>query len=183
MAGLSGEKKWSDNLLSSITFYYRRAENWIQWLPTKLGYWRPFNARKGKSYGIHMQSGYHVKENIRLKAGYQFVRTYHLDDSSNRNQAIYTPAHMWNLNGKINVRDRWLLHANGEYTSTRYVTRDHFDALDPYFLLHTGIRYNLKNNSLVIGLQIRNLLDAEYQGIKNRPMPGRQIEINTQIKF
>jgi len=183
LGGLTWNKNWAKNLRSNMTLYYRRANNWIQWLPGDPGFWSPVNAYKGRSFGVNAELQKDFNKYFQVKGGYQFVRTFVLDESDVHYQAIYTPKHMWSIHGSYNVNKQWELRLFGEFTSTRYVTMDHSVLLEPYFLGHAAIIYYAKNLPWTIGVQVRNLFDVDYQGIKNRPMPGRQFELNTHIKI
>ncbi len=183
MGGLSWKKDWPENLQSSTTFYYREANNWIQWLPGDLGFWSPVNAHKGRSFGMNVELQKDFNKHVSTKGGYQFVRTFVLDERAAHHQAIYTPRHMWSIHGSYHINTQWEVRLYGEFTSTRYVTKDHSVLLKPYFLGHAVLNYNVRNLPWTIGLQVRNLFDTDYQGIKNRPMPGRQFEFNTHIKI
>lgn len=183
IVGLIWKKNWADHFHHSLSMYHKWAENWIQWLPSDLGYWRPVNAVEGRSQGLNLEVEKIWSSGLEIFGGYQYVRTVILDEISNNNQTIYSPRHMWSVRGHYKLGQRWELQAIGEYTSTRYVTRDHSQSLNPYFLCHSTIVYKLRNMDCTLGLQLKNIFDREYQGIINRPMPGRQIQINTLIKF
>ncbi len=181
--GLSWKKSWADNLRSSSTLYYRQAKNWIQWLPGNLGFWQPMNAHQGRSYGIYLELEKAVGPHVKMRSGYQFVRSYIMDEANRKNQTVYNPEHLWSFTGISNIKKQWEWKLEGQYTSTRYVTKDHTEALDPYFLCHSSLIYTLKNRPWSFAMRITNLFDSNYEGIKNRPMPGRQIHLHTIIKL
>lgn len=182
-AGLIWKKKWTGNFHHTLTMYHKRAENWIQWVPSNLGFWQPANAHNGISQGMNLELTKKLYRDLEVKGGYQYVRSVILDEPFADKQTIYSPRHMWSIRGLYQIAGRWHLRLTGEYTSSRYVTRDHNQFLDPYFLVHTGIDYQFKNHDWSLGLQVHNALDIQYQGIINRPMPGRQIHLNTRVKF
>lgn len=183
MAGLSWERRWPFRLTHSLTFYWKWGKNWIQWIPTDLGFWRPFNTLEGQNLGIRMELSHKWGTELEVKGGYQYVKSTTSDGNFSWQQSIYSPRHMWNLGGQYFINDSWIFYLLGEYTSTRYVTRDHTQSLKPYFLCHSSVMYQFKKPALKLGLQVSNWFNIQYQGIINRPMPGRQIQLTSQIKF
>lgn len=183
MAGVSWAKDWPGQFTHSISYYFKWGRNWIQWMPSDLGFWRPFNAIEGSTHGINMELSRSWGKRFELSGGYQFVHTVTKDEKVKYKQSIYSPQHMWSIRAQTEIVDRWSFGITGEYTSTRFVTKDHSQALDPYFLIHAALRYQFANPSWSLGVEITNLLNEDYQGIVNRPMPGRQIQLNTHIKL
>ncbi|HLT94240.1 MAG TPA: hypothetical protein VKZ56_06745, partial [Membranihabitans sp.] len=177
------ERRWPFRLTHSLTFYWKWGKNWIQWIPTDLGFWRPFNTLEGQNLGIRMELSHKWGTELEVKGGYQYVKSTTSDGNFSWQQSIYSPRHMWNLGGQYSINDSWIFYLLGEYTSTRYVTRDHTQSLKPYFLCHSSVMYQFKKPALKLGLQVSNWFNIQYQGIINRPMPGRQIQLTSQIKF
>ncbi len=180
VAGIIWKNDWPSNLHHTLSFYYKDSDAWIQWIPGDLGFWSPVNVSAGRSYGVNLE----IKKSwaqLEVNSGYQYVRTL-IRDHGNR-QAIYSPEHMWTFGGNLRINDHWSLRMDGEYTSTRYVTRDHSQSLDPYFLCHSTIHYSPGQQVWSIGFRVYNMLNTSFQGIINRPMPGRQFQIITKINF
>ena len=180
--GAEWRNKWNSTFRHHISTYYKWGSNWIQWVPTDLGFWRPMNAREGKSYGAILEIYKNIGTHVELKAGYQYVRTLILDEAYARKQTIYSPQHMSSIRASYESGS-WRFQLSGEYTSTRYVTRDHNQSLDPYFLCHADVTYTFRNEIIVLALQVKNILNTDYQNIINRPMPGRHGQINLRIKI
>lgn len=180
--GISIEKSWFHNFSVQVKGYHRRSKNWIQWLPEKGGIWIPGNHRSARIYGTHLNIDYSPVSFLTTKFRYHFVRVFFPEYSQEKLQAIYTPAHHATAVAHVNIRPYLLLGVQSEYTSTRYVLQDHSDSLNPYFLISGHVKY-VYSNRWNISLSLLNALNTQYQGIKNRPMPGRIIELNTQYKF
>src|SRR5690606_21608503 len=75
MAGLSWERRWPFRLTHSLTFYWKWGKNWIQWIPTELGFWRPFNTLEGQNLGIRMELSHKWGTELEVKGGYQYVKS------------------------------------------------------------------------------------------------------------
>lgn len=180
--GVEWRKRWNSSLRHHVSAYYKWGSNWIQWVPTDLGFWRPENARDGKSYGAIMEIYKNIGTHVELKAGYQYVRTLILEEPYSRKQTIYSPQHMSSIRGSYESGS-WRFQLQGEYTSTRYVTRDHNQSLDPFFLCHSDVAYTFKNELITLAFQVKNIFNTDYQNIINRPMPGRHGQINLRFKI
>lgn len=181
--GVNHSRKWQQGIKSEIKIYHRRAENWIQWIPSRGGIWRPENHHKARIYGLNAMISKSFGTRVSLTGRYQMVRTFFPDRSPDKLQAIYTPVHMGTAVLLYHISPSLSAELYGEYTSARYTLQDHSERLDPYFLLHPGLSYRSKSAPWQLRISLKNLLNKQYQGIKNRPMPGRIIEINTQYQF
>lgn len=180
--GLTYQKKWNRKIHTKIKGFHRRSKNWIQWLPGNKGIWSPENYRSARIYGINAEAGNSFTSHFSATIKYQYVRVFFPHDSDKKLQAVYTPVHTAAGIMNFHLHPRITIHLNTEYTSTRYVLQDHSDRLEPYFLISPGLLYK-HNDHWKASLFLSNALNTKYQGIKNRPMPGRIIEINTQYKF
>ncbi|GIV43333.1 MAG: hypothetical protein KatS3mg035_0456 [Bacteroidia bacterium] len=99
-------------------------------------------------------------------------------------QLIYQPNYRWNLQWTWIYKNLYLQYQQIG-NSYVYYTTDNSEWL-PDFLVANGISaYSLqyKQQEIHISLQIKNLWNAEYQVIKNRPMPGRNFLIGIQWKY
>lgn len=181
-AGVTYQKSWKKQLRTKIKGFHRRSKNWIQWIPDKKGIWSPENYRSGRIYGINIQAENKFSSHFAVSAKYQYVRVFFPDHSAENLQAVYTPVHTASGIALYQPRPGINLYVNAEYTSTRYVLQDHSEKLAPYFIISPGVRYRISDH-WEASLDLHNALNTEYQGIKNRPMPGRIIEINTHYKF
>lgn len=180
--GISYGRSWSSNFSLQVKGYHRRSKNWIQWLPGKGGIWIPGNHKSARIYGAHLNIDYSPISILTTKFRYHFTRVFFPGSSTKKLQAIYTPAHHATAIAHFNILTQLSLSLQSEYTSTRYVLQDHSDALDPYFLISGHLQYTYSSRWKMT-VSLYNVLNTQYQGVKNRPMPGRIIELNTQYKF
>ena len=181
-------------LKTSLTGYYSSIDNWILWKPGEYGFWKAENLARVNSHGIEYQVNTDIKLN-RLKfylAGtYAYTRTVNREkeiqgDASYGKQLIYLPVHKANMNFFVQrkyFRIAYDLYAAGK----RFVTTDNdpSQALDPYVLHDIKISGNFSFHDFQFesGLEVKNLLNTDYQVIKSRPMPGRNYGIWLKVMF
>ena len=164
------------------TLYYSLIDDYIQWVPTTMGFWRAENLKEVQSSGIETSLGLNYRKkqfNQRLAFNYNFnrainLRKNHPEDASVGQQLIYQPRHQYNLNSR-SAYQKYFFDANLQFVGRRYLQSDNLDYL-PYFSLidlSIGRSIAFGNDKLMLSVSVRNLLDEEYQAIQWRPMPGR----------
>ena len=106
------------------------------------------------------------------------------NDAAIGKQLIYVPANQGNCSINMNYRifySSWITTMTGK----RYLTVDNSDYLPGYMLnnLITGLRLNLKGNTLDLNFQIDNLFNITYQTIAYYPLPGRSYSLKLLIQI
>ena len=176
---------WSLDLRHTV--YYSRIDDYIQWVPTVMGFWTAENLREVESSGIESSLGLSYQSKSltqRLTFNYNFNRAINLsknhpEDASVGKQLVYQPRHQYNLNSHTIYR-KVFLDANLQFVGERYLQSDNQDYL-PYFSLidlSLGKSISMGDDQLQLSVSVRNLLDEEYQAIQWRPMPGRNYMIS-----
>ncbi|NUY81992.1 TonB-dependent receptor [Flavobacterium sp. MAH-1] len=173
-AEIGNEFKFS-GVKFSVTGYYMKIRDMIQWLPGTIASWHPVNVNRVESYGIEA-----LLEAKRNFGRHEFVvnGTYAYTVSENEkteNQLIYVPYHKATASvaygyRKFSANVQSLF--NGEvFTRSDNNTRYNLDA---YAVVNAGIGYDFgKSDVYRIGFQVNNALDSEYQTMERRPYPGR----------
>jgi len=173
----------------SGTFFSSKIQNWIMWLPSTDGYWKPENVDGVFTYGVELQSEnrFEIQEtNHRIEFAWAYTRSNYgandLSYISNYPQLMYTPfltgTFAYNLNWK-----QWTLQYNHKYTGARYTDRDNTNRLPPF---HTGnavltCTTGINKLKLSVNLAVRNIWNEKYQVIEFRPMPGRSFHVSLII--
>ncbi|MCX6352176.1 MAG: TonB-dependent receptor [Bacteroidetes bacterium] len=177
---------------ADVTGFNNRITNQIIWLPGKNGFYEAYNLKKVNVVGLE----FHTEAKILLgdlsiipKLKYSYTQSTNLeginalDDSKNK-QVVYVPYHLTAANIRINYKT---IDVYGEYqyTGFRYITSDNTDFLPAYGLVNisAGNRFSIYKNSISLRLKINNLFNTNYQAVAWYPMPGRYIEISTQINI
>ena len=185
-----------DNVNFNLDFrtglYYSKVNNWIQWVPTNYRYWMPRNVSEVMARGAEM----HLKMNYRyalwtfsLSGNYVYSHTtdeseYAQQYDTDGKQLIYIPKH--HANAFVEVRWKtWNLNYTFEFTGERKTSMndDEFFAYQlPFYTLH-HVSFGKQLHRFRIEFKINNLLNADYQTILWRAMPGRSYEIYLEFKL
>lgn len=170
-----------------VAYFYSLTDNWIQWLPTNLGYWTPQNVKKVERQGVELS----VRKKIALskthyfvtQANYTFVRainksTFSQVDGSLGKQLIYVPHHTIGFTASYVYRRMDISYQQQIYSRT------YIDAINTTYLpyiapasLHIGGTLVDKNTEAYFALKIENLFNETFQIIANQPLPGRYFSV------
>ncbi len=194
--GLSGEMTLSAStvrknfsLTRELSLYGSRIDNWIIWQPSPSGawYWEAQNLKKVDSAGgeLEMRGTLQIKQwNFRLSGNYACTRTTNRkalgpSDRSVGRQLIYIPEHTANIHFGA-TRGGWDLRGSLRYTGRRYTESSNEESffecvLNPFWLSSLAIQKKIPVTFADVRLKwrVENLLDANYQQVLWRPMPGR----------
>lgn len=170
-------------LTVNLLGYFGRTANWIQWVPTPLGYWAPQNITQVQSAGFEGGTNLSVEKkkwNFNFGAKYNFTHT--TDINNNFNQLIYVPQH--SIKGTFELKwNEIYINLQPIFYSQRYTLTDNTQSIPACFLMNMQAGYKLKLKPCDIGFfgRIGNVTNSDYQMILNRPMPG--IHFNIGINF
>ncbi|MFD0837034.1 TonB-dependent receptor plug domain-containing protein [Mariniflexile aquimaris] len=162
--------------------YYIHTEDLIQWQPNSSGFWTPVNVSESQSYGaeLELESYYKIKAHqLHLNAHYSYTVSENLET---KKQLIYVPFHKGNVNlaygyKKFNMYYQHLF--NGEVSIIG-------STLTGYNVGNVGLGYSLNEKGQVnyeINFKVNNLYNTYYENVALRPMPNRNYQIQTIIKF
>jgi outer membrane cobalamin receptor len=167
------------------TFFYNNIKDLIIWVPGDKGFWSPQNTDKVETYGSESIIGY--ENNIgEHKFGFNGTYAYTISkDVETKKQLFFVPFHK--LTGAIvyNWR-RFSADYQFLYNGFVYTRSDNNpkDIINAYKVSNIGIYYQTKLLKFFrIGIQVLNLLNEKYQSIEDRPLPGRNFNININLKF
>ncbi len=160
--------------------YYISISNMIQWVPNPSGLWQPINNEKVTSKGLEFDYEYKLKINNHLfKLNLQYAYTNSTSKNTNL-QLIYVPFNK--VTSSLNYqKQNFSCSLFGSYNAEVFTTTDHSNKLKPYFLWNSQFNYQLK--SIKIGLSVENISNQFYQNVLNRPLPGRNYNLQIQYKL
>ena len=185
-------KRGSLMMNQQLTYYQMWVDNWIIWLP-KGSIWSPENIREVHNKGIeYFFDADYIMGNwtLEIQGNYNWTRAINQtnisdNDRSSGNQLPYTPVHKFQTLSGIK-RGIWNTYLNYQFTGSRFVGTDNQDRLPSYQLWDWGIRMGEIKTAWVngnIGFQVNNIMNTAYQVMRLRAMPGRNYQINIQIKL
>lgn len=204
--GVTGEISWASacqgqrwNWRHDLSFYLSGINDWIIWQPAANGawYWEADNLRDVLSRGLEYDFNStfkHRNYTFTISGNYALTHTTNRNgvstaDRSRGKQLIYIPLHSGHLHVMAS-RDKWSLLADLGYTGRRYTSSSnewsYFESrLNPFWLMDLSLIKHFNTRHLDIGVKakVENLLDANYQQVLWRPMPGRHYSLTLSAAF
>lgn len=178
----------------SIDAYHNRVYNKIVAYPTgNLHQWAMMNLGKVKINGVDFTTEGNVKltSNMQLQIGANYTYQSALDKSDpNRStynhQIIYTPRHSGSGHAVLHLP--WIdlgytLLWSGERYSNGYNSREFLMKRYADHGLSASKSISTRLGKINLQLEALNLLDKNYEIVRNYPMPGRSFRINTSLNF
>lgn len=167
----------------SLSPYYMNISDYIGWRPTPFGYWAAFNTNKVESYGLESQLTFYKqfnKHSLKLNGGYTFAKSINKETQM---QMMYVPLHK--VFGSFDYQYDFLkIYVQGMFNGLTYTTTDEkrADALDPYFVMNTGISATLLKK-YTLGFKVNNATNAIYKTVAYYPLPKRNYSIYGEFNF
>lgn len=181
---------------TEITLFNRKMKNQIIWLPEN-GYWSAQNLDRTESKGIETKTIIRYSNKkwfTALTVSTNYIeatneKARYENDASVGKQLIYVP--MYSGNGSIAIGyGKLIVKYTVQYSGYRYTTTDNLDYLEPFWLhgFYAACSLSAQKTKFQLYLKINNLLDENYEAIRNHSMPLRSykagiiIQINSKSK-
>jgi vitamin B12 transporter len=172
------------------TVYNILIDNLILWEPVSTNFWTPRNIQQVWSRGVEAsckvsrQTGI-INGYIRMSYTYSPSTYRHSSmsgDDAKGKQLIYIPLHKLNSMLMVNAGKFYGL-MNCTWNGERFVQKDNRKSLPSYTLLNTSLGRNIALESLTGRLQVevRNLLNTQFQAVQYYPEPGISVMLNLTI--
>ncbi len=164
----------------SISPFYTEYENLIHSVPKdNSGIMTAENISKAESKGVEFLGGYRLDELLKIDVNY--TRLYVLDKSGNiqKNGKLlpYSPKNLFSSSLSFNIKN-FTITTSSIYSGSRYFlpAENSRHLMEEYLLVDLMIAYNFEFSSnstgkTTLGLSLKNIMDKEYQVIRNYPMP------------
>ncbi len=180
------------------TWFDSRIDDWIVWLPTFQGFWRPENIRRVHAYGVELRGQAEVQLardwRLSLTANYAWTPSINEGDPTSWSdqaigkQLVYVPLHSAAATARIEFRT-WALDYKWCYYSERFTTSSNttatqFGRVMPYNLSDLALekRFTPRWADLSLKGVVKNLFNTEYESVLARPMPGIHFELFLEIR-
>ncbi|MBQ2373619.1 MAG: TonB-dependent receptor plug domain-containing protein [Alistipes sp.] len=185
-------KKNRYSISGSATWFESRIHDWIIWLPSPMGYYKPDNIELVHSYGVELKSDLMLQllSDMHLNVGATYSWTPSIDYGKNRSEAdrsygkqlVYIPLHSAAATATLSWRS-WALLYKWCYYSKRYTMTSNdimlTGTLPEYFMSNITLEKTFSTRWAYLSLKgsINNLFNEEYLSVLSRPMPGINFEI------
>lgn len=179
-------------LSGSASWFDQQIDDWIIWLPDRMGYYSPLNIKKVHAYGIEAQANLAVLLTKSWKLGLNgtFAWTPSINQGEKRSpadqsigkQLPYVPKYSATLTGRLTYRS-WNFLYKWCYYSERYTMSSNditiTGHLPPYLMSNVTLEkgFSLRWADLSLKGTVNNLFDEEYLSVLSRPMPGINFEV------
>lgn len=169
------------NISFQVNGFYIKSSDLIQWIPNQYGAWSPTNTDESRNVGIELSVNYKtsIKDHfIAINANYSYTDAKDLETNQ---QLISVPKNR--LNGLVNYD-----HKNwSAYYQLLFNDDVQFlvDTIPAFQVSNVGVEYQVSRleNKPKVGFVINNIYNTKYQNTLNRPMPGINFQITTNINF
>jgi vitamin B12 transporter len=169
------------NISFQVNGFYIKSSDLIQWIPNESGFWSPTNTNNTRNLGVEISANYKlvIKNHfIDINTNYSYTDA---KDLATDKQLISVPKNR--LNALLNYQyNRW-----GAYYQLLYNDDVLYliNTIPAFQVSNVGVDYQILNiqNQPKIGFVINNIYNTYYQSTLNRPMPGINFQITTNINF
>jgi iron complex outermembrane receptor protein len=161
--------------------FYIKSSDLIQWIPTTAGFWSPTNTDETRNIGIELSANYKTtirNHRIEINTNYSYTDARDLETDK---QLISVPKNRFN--GLFN-------YSNKNWSAFYQILFNYdvdflVDTIPSFQVSNVGVDYTFSNfkNAPKVGVIVNNIYNSNYQNTLNRPMPGINFQITTNINF
>jgi len=169
------------NISFQLNGFYIKSSDLIQWIPSQSGFWSPTNTDKTKNLGIEISANYKkFFKNHFIEMNMNYSHTDAKDIETNK-QLISVPKNRFNALVNYHYTNWSLFYQMLFNDDVQFLV----DTIPAFQVSNIGLEYQLSilKNKPKIGFVINNIYNANYQNTLNRPMPGLNFQITTNINF
>lgn len=171
-----------------ISPYLAIVRDQIVWLPDpNTNLWAVVNIANTTARGAQMQANaryiFNPKFEISTQQQYTFSRIN--DAQTPDNQLLYSPKHNYTAHFQALLFQNFSLQYQQVFTAKRYLDNSNNSSAPAYAVANIFANYQLNttNYSALIGFNIYNIYNHDYQVMPNRPMPLRWCELSLRLSF
>lgn len=173
------ESKLNKYITSGITYYWSHFTELINWTRDSNGIWHPTNIGSTTINGIELQNEINLMDDLQLGLNYSFMIA---KDDKTHKFLTYQPENKVDLSLKYTGLKGFLVEIKGQFTGRRFDNANNTVSVKPFFVL--GLSASKKIGShFTYFISMDNLLNREYQVIRNYPMPGFSITNGIKAEF
>jgi len=170
------------NFYFDIGLFYIKSNNLIRWKPVTSNFWQPVNIQSVISKGLELKIYKFIEingnNNLRLQGSYTYQQ---VKDVNNNSFLTFVPKHIANFTADFQGR-KYEIKLTNSYTGKVFTTTSNSIFMKAYYLLNMDFSYQL-TDYLRVGGAINNVLDNYYETYPSRPQPGRNYNLNINIKI
>lgn len=181
--GITGEvgvlTKFFKFLQTDLTYFRSKYDDLINWVEDADLWWRPKNIDSAVIDGIESENKVYLGNNLELNLGYTFLRA---KNDKTHNYLVYQPKHKFDCSLRYTGLNGFNIEFRSQFTDTRFHNAANTVKVKRFFILGIDISKKFGNN-LTCFASIDNLLNKEYQVIRDYPMPGFSLTAGAKLEF
>jgi vitamin B12 transporter len=173
---------------TGISVYYKRVIDNIMWLPEN-GVWAAHNIDKSQAYGLDFETSVFFiisKLKLDLLGIYKYNKTTLSDEEKGIHNLknVYFPVHIIQVHQRISGK-RIFLMLSENYTGKVFTSFDSSELIDSWLKLDADLVYDITVKRFLFKtfLSFENILDMQYETIKNYPQPGRVASLGFKVQI
>jgi vitamin B12 transporter len=172
-----GDKGWL-----GLEVFRSEINEMIRWLPNDHGVFRPVNQEQNRNLGATLKLGLHYG-GLDSEASISRIQSRHLTESGDWSDNIYQPS--WQCSARLSQQlQDWKVSALLRYSSQVFTDRTYSQSstLPSVLWADLALSWQVPGNSgISLGLKAANVLNENYEYIKNRPGVNRHFLIQLNI--
>jgi len=142
------------------------------------------NVGKARFSGAELSITLKPVENSAVSVGYSYLQAKNLSEDRVSDKLEYRPEHKLRLQGDYDFQFGLSLSLTANYVARRvYLDDSEYDHKMPDYTLIDGRISQSFWNNLVLILEVKNILNKDYQTEYGLPMPGRTFYGGLEIEF
>jgi iron complex outermembrane receptor protein len=176
--------QWKSFTLTA-TLFHSKIKDMIRWLPQNGGIFKPNNTERVLIYGSECSINYHKKieqHHFDIRANYSYTNS---ENEATGKQLTFVPFHKTTASLAYSYR-RFTAFLNNVFVGKVFTQTDNNPkkVIEDYAVSNVGCSIDFdKKNKYVIGFQVLNAWNKNYESVENRPLPGRNYTLNLTLNF
>jgi len=176
---LGADTKINKYFSTGLTYYRNDFSDLINWAPDAMDVWQPQNIGRATINGIESVNNFSITDNFGIGLNYTFLSAR---DKKTNKYLIYQPKNKVDFSLKYKEFYGFDFELIGQWTGTRFHDAANTIKVKPYFLLNFNVTKKIKENYSVF-ISLDNLLNKEYQIVKEYPIPGLSVNGGMKVEF
>jgi len=166
---------------TGINYFRNDFSDLINWAPgvSALDPWQPQNVGRATINGAELINKFYPLDNFEIGLNYTFLSAR---DKKTNKYLIYQPKNKMDFSLKYKEFYGFDFEFVGQWTGQRFHDSENTIKVKPYFLLNFNVTKKIKENYTVF-FSLDNLLNKEYQVVKDYPTPGLSVNGGVKVEF
>ncbi len=169
---------WNNKINFSLTFFYQKYKNLIEWMEIIPWTWQPQNIGSAILKGFENTLNLNLTDHFSLKMSYTYLDS---EDKEKEKYLPYKPSHKLFFSIDYTLSNFSFI-ADYIFTEKRYADKENRQILSSYSLINLSTNYKLRPNLIIFG-RAENILNTNYEEVKNYNTPGRSLYIGVKFNY